>query len=161
MCQVCRHILTSVTPCGCSFMQVDEWLAFSPSLAAGPGLADAAAAVNDYLALRTYLVGHRLTLADVAVWGQLTGDTIPVSIIASQSGPGPLVRGDTPSGASLLMLTYLCCCWNQLLPWMHAPREGFCDCTPDFARIAGRACHTRRQRDQLPAYQPFSAAAGP
>ena len=54
--------------------QVDEWLAFAPSLAAGPGLADAAAAVNEYLALRTFLVGYRLTLADVALWGQLTGE---------------------------------------------------------------------------------------
>lgn len=113
--QVCRHILTSVTPCRCSFMQVDEWLAFSPLLAAGPGLADAAAAVNDYLALRTYLVGHRLTLADVAVWGQLTGGLpnkvapIPVVIIASKSGPGPIFRWDTASGA-LLTRTYLCCC---------------------------------------------------
>ena len=53
--------------------QVDEWLAFLPRLAAGPGLAEAAAAVNDFLSLRTYLVGHRLTLADIALWGQLTG----------------------------------------------------------------------------------------
>ena len=53
--------------------QVDEWLAFLPRLAAGPGLAEAAAAVNNFLALRTYLVGHRLTLADIALWGQLTG----------------------------------------------------------------------------------------
>ena len=53
--------------------QVDEWLAFLPRLAAGPGLAEAAAALNDFLSLRTYLVGHRLTLADIALWGQLTG----------------------------------------------------------------------------------------
>lgn len=56
-----------------SFMQVDEWLKFAPTLAAGPGLADAVAVANDFLSLRTFLVGHSLTLADIAVWGQLTG----------------------------------------------------------------------------------------
>ena len=53
--------------------QVDQWLGFAPALAAGPGLLAAAAAANEYLATRTYLVGHRLTLADVAVWGELAG----------------------------------------------------------------------------------------
>lgn len=57
-----------------SSCQVDQWLAFAPSLSAGPGLLPAAAAANVFLESRTYLVGHRLTLADVAVWGELAGN---------------------------------------------------------------------------------------
>lgn len=54
---------------------MDQWLAFAPALAAGTGLMAAAAQANDFLATRTYLVGHRLTLADIAVWGELAGAT--------------------------------------------------------------------------------------
>lgn len=52
---------------------MDQWLAFAPALGAGPGLVAAAAQANEYLAARTFLVGHRLTLADIAVWGELAG----------------------------------------------------------------------------------------
>lgn len=57
-----------------SSCQVDQWLAFAPSLGAGPRLLPSAAAANVYLESRTYLVGHSLTLADVAVWGELAGN---------------------------------------------------------------------------------------
>ena len=50
---------------------MDQWLDFSTSLVSGAGLEAACAVVNDFLALRTFLVGHGVTLADVAVWGQL------------------------------------------------------------------------------------------
>ena len=59
--------------------QVDQWLEFAPHLVTGSGLEHACAAANaalalrqkDYVALRTFLVGYSLTLADIAVWAQL------------------------------------------------------------------------------------------
>lgn len=50
---------------------VDAWLDYCPSLVPGAGLEAACAAVDNFLAPRSYLVGYGLTLADVAVWGQL------------------------------------------------------------------------------------------
>ncbi len=53
--------------------QVDQWLEFAGSLAPGSTLEAACAVANEYLQLRTYLVGYRLSLADLACWGQLAG----------------------------------------------------------------------------------------
>lgn len=53
--------------------QVDQWLDFLPMLAPGAGLAAACAYVDSMLALRTTLVGHHVTLADVALWGCFAG----------------------------------------------------------------------------------------
>ena len=53
--------------------QVDQWLEFAGSLAPGSALEAACAVANEYLQLRTYLVGYRLSLADLACWGQLAG----------------------------------------------------------------------------------------
>ena len=39
----------------------------------GSSLEVACAIANEYLQLRTYLVGYRLSLADLACWGQLAG----------------------------------------------------------------------------------------
>lgn len=50
---------------------MDQWLDFAPSVVAGASFEAACAAVNDYLALRTFLVGYSLTAADAALWGQL------------------------------------------------------------------------------------------
>lgn len=54
-------------------MQVDQFVDFASQLVAGAGLESACAALNDYLAVRTFLVGYSLTAADVACWGQLEG----------------------------------------------------------------------------------------
>ena len=51
--------------------QVDQWLEFAPHLVTGGGLQAACMTVNEALALRTYLVGYTLTIADIAVWAQL------------------------------------------------------------------------------------------
>lgn len=40
----------------------------------GSGFEAACKAANDFLALRTLLVGYGVTLADVACWGQLQGE---------------------------------------------------------------------------------------
>ena len=55
-------------------LQVDQWLDFSPALGPGAGLEAACAIANEFLQLRTFLVGYRLSLADLACWGQLAGE---------------------------------------------------------------------------------------
>jgi len=50
---------------------VDQWIDFLPALAAGPGFPAACAYVDSYLALRTVLVGHQLSIADLLIWGHL------------------------------------------------------------------------------------------
>ncbi|PSC73885.1 glutamyl-tRNA synthetase [Micractinium conductrix] len=54
-----------------SACQVDQWLEISQALVPGFGFEGACAAANDFLSLRTFLVGHAPTLADVACWAQL------------------------------------------------------------------------------------------
>ena len=54
-----------------SACQVDQWLDIAQSLVPGHGLEAACSSVNDFLSLRTFLVGHSLSLADVACWAQL------------------------------------------------------------------------------------------
>ncbi|RMZ57589.1 hypothetical protein APUTEX25_001789 [Auxenochlorella protothecoides] len=51
--------------------QGDSWIDTSTALVPGLTLEPLAEAISAFLALRTYLVGHSLSLADVAVWGQL------------------------------------------------------------------------------------------
>ena len=60
-------------------MQVDQWLDFSSSIVSGAGLEAVCGVVDQFLSLRTYLVGYQLTIADLQVWGQLQGDTCAVS----------------------------------------------------------------------------------
>ena len=53
-------------------LQVDQWLdVATATLAPGVALEGGCTAANAYMALRTYLVGHALSLADLAAWGQL------------------------------------------------------------------------------------------
>eukprot|EP00239_Pterosperma_sp_CCMP1384_P010909 CAMPEP_0197860068 /NCGR_PEP_ID=MMETSP1438-20131217/35197_1 /TAXON_ID=1461541 /ORGANISM="Pterosperma sp., Strain CCMP1384" /LENGTH=720 /DNA_ID=CAMNT_0043476801 /DNA_START=19 /DNA_END=2181 /DNA_ORIENTATION=- len=52
--------------------QVDQWLDFLSCLKPGSGFPSACEYVNEYLALRTFLVGNSITAADVAIWGSLT-----------------------------------------------------------------------------------------
>ena len=55
----------------CANLQVDQWLDYAAFLTAGPGLEAACAALDTYLAFRSFLVGFNLTIADLACWGQL------------------------------------------------------------------------------------------
>ncbi|KAK9795898.1 hypothetical protein WJX73_001913 [Symbiochloris irregularis] len=57
-------------------VQVDQFLDFASQLVAGAGLEAACTAMNDYLAVRTFLAGYSLTAADVACWGQLEGTPV-------------------------------------------------------------------------------------
>ena len=54
-------------------MQVDQWLDFSDSIVSGAGLEAVCGVVDQFLSLRTYLVGYQLSSADLQVWGQLQG----------------------------------------------------------------------------------------
>lgn len=52
--------------------RVDQWLAFVvASFVPGPAFEQAAVDASNALALRTYLVGDQLTIADVGAWGAL------------------------------------------------------------------------------------------
>ncbi|PRW45405.1 glutamyl-tRNA synthetase isoform A [Chlorella sorokiniana] len=54
-----------------SACQVDQWLDISQSLVPGAAFESACASVNDFLSLRTFLVGYAPTMADIACWAQL------------------------------------------------------------------------------------------
>ncbi|KXZ44656.1 hypothetical protein GPECTOR_64g150 [Gonium pectorale] len=56
--------------------QVDQWLETAAGIVSGAGLEAQCSALNDYLTLRTFLVGYSLTVADLAVWGQLQGSPL-------------------------------------------------------------------------------------
>ncbi|KAL7405656.1 hypothetical protein ABVT39_005011 [Epinephelus coioides] len=54
--------------------EVDHWLEFSARRLCGqPGLSVALGELDKALSLRTFLVGHALTLADLSVWAALKG----------------------------------------------------------------------------------------
>jgi glutamyl-tRNA synthetase len=53
--------------------QVDTWLETAAGVVTGSALEGQCSALNDYLQLRTFLVGYCLTAADLALWGQLQG----------------------------------------------------------------------------------------
>lgn len=55
-------------------VQVDHWLEFSARrLRDQAGVSEALAELDKALSLRTFLVGHALTLADISVWASLKG----------------------------------------------------------------------------------------
>ncbi|KAI7845298.1 hypothetical protein COHA_001141 [Chlorella ohadii] len=54
-----------------SACQVDQWLDISQTLVPGAAFESACASVNDFLSLRTFLVGYAPTMADIACWAQL------------------------------------------------------------------------------------------
>lgn len=54
--------------------QVDYWVDYvCANCVMGAGLEAVLVAISDYLAFRSFLVGHSATLADYALWGQLQG----------------------------------------------------------------------------------------
>uniref|UniRef100_A0A8C7N3P1 Bifunctional glutamate/proline--tRNA ligase n=1 Tax=Oncorhynchus kisutch TaxID=8019 RepID=A0A8C7N3P1_ONCKI len=60
--------------------EVDHWMEFSTRRVCGQsGLATALGELDMALALRTFLVGHSLTLADLCVWAALKGQSVPVT----------------------------------------------------------------------------------
>ncbi|XP_045887851.1 bifunctional glutamate/proline--tRNA ligase isoform X1 [Micropterus dolomieu] len=77
---ICRY-LARVAPAlglyGANMMEqteVDHWLEFSARRLCGQPLTAALGELDKALSLRTFLVGHALTLADLSVWAALKGD---------------------------------------------------------------------------------------
>lgn len=54
--------------------QVDQWLDVTAQVVSGLGFEPMCVSINNYLSLRTFLVGYTFTVADVALWGQLQGN---------------------------------------------------------------------------------------
>ncbi|VAH21395.1 unnamed protein product [Triticum turgidum subsp. durum] len=53
--------------------RVDEWLEYAPLILSGSEFDAACSFLDGYLASRTFLVGHGLTVADIVVWANLRG----------------------------------------------------------------------------------------
>ncbi|GAA0169178.1 aminoacyl-tRNA synthetase [Lithospermum erythrorhizon] len=53
--------------------QIDEWLEYAPIFTVGSEFEGACAYVDQYLLHKTFLVGHSLSIADLAIWSCLTG----------------------------------------------------------------------------------------
>ncbi|KAM3299685.1 hypothetical protein ACQJBY_040939 [Aegilops geniculata] len=53
--------------------QVDQWLEYAPLILSGSEFEAACSFLDGYLATRTFLVGYGLSIADIAVWSNLTG----------------------------------------------------------------------------------------
>ncbi|VAH09478.1 unnamed protein product [Triticum turgidum subsp. durum] len=53
--------------------RVDEWLEYAPLILSGSESEAACSFLDGYLASRTFLVGHGLTVADIVVWSNLRG----------------------------------------------------------------------------------------
>ncbi|GAX82872.1 hypothetical protein CEUSTIGMA_g10298.t1 [Chlamydomonas eustigma] len=63
--------------------QIDYWIDYSvKNVAAGANFEAVCHGINDYLALRTFLVGYNLTVADIALWGQLQVGTMWLKVKA-------------------------------------------------------------------------------
>lgn len=57
-------------------LQVDHWLEFSARRLCGQSdLSSALGDLDKALALRTFLVGHSVTLADLCIWAALKGQS--------------------------------------------------------------------------------------
>ncbi|XP_071687152.1 glutamate--tRNA ligase, cytoplasmic-like [Rutidosis leptorrhynchoides] len=51
--------------------QIDEWLEYAPIFSSGSEYEGACKYVDEYLLHRTFLVGHKLSVADIVVWSYL------------------------------------------------------------------------------------------
>ncbi|GJW25802.1 glutamate--tRNA ligase, cytoplasmic [Tanacetum coccineum] len=51
--------------------KIDEWLAFAPTFSCGSKYERSCEFVDGYLLQHTFLVGHSLSLADIAIWSHL------------------------------------------------------------------------------------------
>ncbi|GMN23176.1 hypothetical protein TIFTF001_000021 [Ficus carica] len=53
--------------------QIDEWLDYAPVLSSGSTFENGCKYVDEYLSGNTFLVGHNLSIADIAIWSGLAG----------------------------------------------------------------------------------------
>ena len=54
-------------------LQIDEWVDYASVFSSGSEFENACTRVDNYLQSGTFLVGHSLSIADVAVWSALAG----------------------------------------------------------------------------------------
>ncbi|KAI8555272.1 hypothetical protein RHMOL_Rhmol05G0162200 [Rhododendron molle] len=54
--------------------QMDEWLEYAPIMASGAEFEGGCSYIDGYLLKRTFLVGHCLSIADIAIWAGLVGN---------------------------------------------------------------------------------------
>lgn len=64
--------ITAITTLIKFLAQVDHWLDQAAAVVSGGGFQGVCETLSGYLASRTFIVGHTLTIADLAVWGQLS-----------------------------------------------------------------------------------------
>ena len=57
-----------------SALQVSSWLEYATYIVGGGALEPACRTLNEALSMRTFLAGYSLSVADMAIWGQLQGD---------------------------------------------------------------------------------------
>ncbi|OWM72358.1 glutamate--tRNA ligase, cytoplasmic [Punica granatum] len=53
--------------------QIDEWLEYAPVLSSGSEFENVCKYIDEYLEKRTFILGHSLSIADVAIWSGLAG----------------------------------------------------------------------------------------
>lgn len=53
--------------------EIDEWLDYTPVFSSGSEFENACAYVDKYLERRTFIVGHSLSIVDIAIWSALAG----------------------------------------------------------------------------------------
>ena len=85
---------------------MDTWLELAPQVQSGASLEAVCASLSDFLALRTLLVGHTVTVADLAIWGQLQGELV-VQTGGGGEREGQLLVGHAITVADLAI-------WGQL-----------------------------------------------
>ena len=54
-------------------LQVSSWLEYATYIVGGGALEPACRTLNEALSMRTFLAGYSLSVADMAIWGQLQG----------------------------------------------------------------------------------------
>ena len=70
--------------------QVDQWLETSTTVVPGQGFDGVCAAIDKYLALRSFLVGYAPSVADFAVWGALHGAHAHAHAMQAYTAPAGL-----------------------------------------------------------------------
>ena len=53
---------------------MSNWLEYATYIVGGGALEPACRTLNEALSMRTFLAGYSLSVADMAIWGQLQGD---------------------------------------------------------------------------------------
>ncbi|XP_070578959.1 bifunctional glutamate/proline--tRNA ligase-like [Ptychodera flava] len=96
---ICRY-LSRLAPAvklygtnGLEATEVDHWMEYSIGRLGCPSeYNDAIEYLNQVLGLRTYLVGHSLTLADFAVWGAIRNNGVWLAAVENKQAPHHVAR---------------------------------------------------------------------